>query len=270
MIPSRLGPIAGAGGHGFTITSDLADLDLHAFAVAGGYSGGAVVITINAGVEVYASAPGAAAVVPGSFPAGAVATLVVKGTISGAGGAGGAGAPGDAVTPAGNGGTGGTALDASAVSGFTFRLDRQPGSIIRGGGGGGGGGGASELAGAPLYPTQQAGGGGGGGGAGRAAGTPGAGAPSAGSDPVQDGADGSGTAGGAGGFIGDISFETAAPYQGGRGGNGGNYGAAGSIGAGGSPGGGDQGNGGAAGKSINGTANVVVISSSGSLIGPTA
>jgi hypothetical protein len=271
MIPSRLGPIAGAARLAVaSIVADTADLNVFTFAVAAGYSSGPFTLTINSGVEVYASSAAAAAVVPGGFSAGTVVTLIVKGTITGAGGNGGDGAPGDAITHAGNGGTGGTALDASGAGAITFRLDRQPGSVIRGGGGGGGGGGASEAAGAPEYPDQQAGGGGGGGGQGRATGTPGAGMPSAGEDPVVDGADGSGTTGGAGGVIGDISYETANNYLGGRGGNGGAYGSAGAPGAAGLPGGGDQGGGGAAGKSINGIAHVVAISSSGPLIGPTA
>lgn len=271
MIPSHMGALFSRGARGLTILADRADLDLFAYASANGYTAGPVTIVIAAGVEVYASSTAAAAVVPGAFSPGDAVTLVVKGTITGAGGNGGDGSPGDAVTPAGTGQPGGTAIDATAASAFTFRLDRQPGSIIRAGGGGGGGGGAAADPGATGYPNHQAGGGGGGGGAGRAAATGGAGKPSA-SDigaAAVDGANGTVTAGGAGGTMADISPSTLTPYIAGKGGDGGTYGAPGQGGVGGNQGGGDQAPGGAAGISIKALGNVVVITSSGTLQGPT-
>lgn len=272
MILARIGALMRPPLEPLVVPADVADLNLYVFATSQGYSSGPVAIAIPAGVEVYGSDALIDAIVPGPFDPGTVLTLIVKGTVTGAGGDGGNGSPGDGITPATAGQRGGHAINAAGVSGFTFRLDRQPGSIIRSGGGAGGGAGAG-LDPVALSAGLYAGGGGGGGGQGRTQGSGGLGKPSNGTAPVvagTNGATGATRVGGAGGLIGNISTSTGQPYTGGTGGAGGVYGAAGSIGLGGSPGGGDEGAGGAAGKSINGIANVVVISTGGTLIGPTA
>lgn len=273
MIPSRLAALLAPARPGSALDSDTANLDLFVYATGIGYSAGAITIEIPATVEIYSADPATPACVVGNFPPGAEVELIVRGKITGAGGGGGNASDGtfSTATP---GQAGGHALDASAVSGFTFRLRRMSGSIIRSGGGGGGGGGAGvwrDFVEGIILIRGSAAGGGGGAGQGRVAGTPGLGKTSAGASPVN-GAPGSGQTGGAGGSIADISYETGEPYKGGKGGNAGAYGAAGQAGTLGSPpeSPSDTGGGGAAGKSINGIGNVVVLSSAGTLIGPTA
>ena len=107
----------------FNISSSAANQNLRTLANAAGYSGvGDVQATILSGVDIYSTTTATAALVPGSFPSGAIITLVNNGYISGMGGAGGGGAGytsyGSYYGPS-DGGAGGTALDASAVSGFT-------------------------------------------------------------------------------------------------------------------------------------------------------
>ena len=113
-------------GFSFAISVASANANLFTLANAAGYPGyGNCTITINSGVDIF-SATGAAALVPGSFPTGVTVTLINKGYISGAGGGGGSG--GGLSMPSYNGsggGAGGTALDASGVSGFTFKVDRK-------------------------------------------------------------------------------------------------------------------------------------------------
>lgn len=273
MMPAIRGailrPRGGSSGGG--VVGETANLNLYDFAIANGYSSGFMAIEIPAGVEIYSADAATPACEVGNFPPGAEVELTVKGTITGAGGAGGDGSNGTGI-PGAAGQQGGTALDATAATAFTFRLKRISGSIIRGGGGGGGGGGASvyrdDVDGFPIIRAVAAGGGGGGG-RGRVAGTPGLGKASFGLLPV-DGANGSGRNGGAGGSTQDISYITGNPYAGGRGGNGGDYGQNGQAGTAGSPPEPDVGPLGPAGRSINGIANVIVLSSAGSLIGPTA
>ena len=124
-------------GFSFAISVASANANLRTLANTAGYSGaGNATITINSGVDMYSTTTGTAALVPGSWPSGVTVTLVNKGTVSGAGGNGGTG---DTYTGSGGtktaGGAGGTALDASAVSGFTFKVDNGSGTL-RGGGGG--------------------------------------------------------------------------------------------------------------------------------------
>jgi hypothetical protein len=245
---------AGAAFHntsaGLVIAADTQITDLHAWAVANGYAGGSVTITNNSGVDAWGG------MVPGAFPAGVIVTLVNKGFISGPGGNGNrAYEQGDA----GNqfpGSPGGTALNASAVSGFSFKVDNQ--GTIRGGGGGAGGG-SYALDTTCCANPYTVGGGGGGGGQGRPGGSGGAGGSTSapGGTPGGGGGSGSGSAPGAGGPGGQNAAGTVVGTPGAAGGA---WGGAGGNGAGASFGG-------AAGHAVTGNANITWINT-GTRLGP--
>lgn len=175
---------------------------------------------VLAGVIVGSTSTSSASVRTGSWPAGVDVYLENRGRIQGKGGAGGASA-----FPSGSPGLiGGDALLVESL----FRIDNEDGQIWAGGGGGGG----SEIF--DLEGGDPPAGGGGGGGAGTDGGLGGAGATS-----DQNGASGTSEVGGvAGGSY---------PFIGGNGGDPGLAGAAAPFG----------GAGGAAGKYLNGIANVI-------------
>jgi len=266
VIPARFA-IARRGSPGISIGGDVANVNLRTLANAAGYTSGNCTIRILAGVEVYSATAGSPAITVGTWPAGVTVTLVNQGTISGAGGAGGNGYVISTAAPTA-GQAGGTALDASAATTFTFRLDNT-GGTIRGGGGGGAGCGGGYIADFGYGPGYFAGGGGGGG-KGRMGG--GAGNPgyfdTFGNLPAP-GTPGSPTSAGLGGAASTDGVNYAIGY---RGGDGGDWGSAG-----GAPSGAPTGDpnfdgpqtGGAAGKSINGHSLVTVLAA-GTLIGPTA
>jgi hypothetical protein len=259
--------VARPGSPGVSIGADAANVNLRTLANAAGYSSGDCTIGIPAGVEVYSATAGSPAVTVGSWPAGVNVTLINQGTISGAGGAGGNGYVISTAAPTA-GQAGGTALDASAATAFTFRLDNA-GGTIRGGGGGGAGCGGGYIADFGLGPGYFAGGGGGGG-----KGRMGGGAGNAGyfdtfGNLPFPGTPGSPSSAGTGGAASTDGVNYAIGY---RGGDGGDWGSAG-----GAPSGATTGDpnfdgpqiGGAAGKSINGHSLVTVLAA-GTLIGPTA
>lgn len=230
------------------VDADTSDLNLRTLANAAGYvgvAGQAVTVTIDAGIEVHATVPTAAAVRRGSWPADyAGLTLVNLGTISGAGGAGGA------TNAAGQ--AGGTALDASTGA---IAVDNTDGTIQAGGGGGGGGGLVGATVDGVFFPV---GGGSGGGGQGHAGGSAGS-AAQIGTNilPGTDGTAGTDSAPGTGGagasVVDDDSSTRTAP----SGGGGGEWGEAGMS------------NGGAAGKAVAGNANVTW-SGTGAIVGTIA
>jgi hypothetical protein len=214
----------------YFIAANAANVNLRTFANGQGYPGaGDVIITINAGVEVYSTSTGVAALVPGTWPANV--TLIIKGFVDGMGGTGGTYAVVLATA-------GGPALDARAFSGGAFRVDNSAGQIRGGGGGGGDGGNVQYSDGTNLY---TGGGGGGGGGQGQLGGAAGPGAAST-SNNLPNGGDGvggspsgpggGGAGGGASGFNGYPGasggawgqpgvngFADAGPRPGGAGGN---------------------------------------------------
>ncbi|MEY9110391.1 hypothetical protein ABH999_006587 [Bradyrhizobium yuanmingense] len=147
-------------------------------------SGDVVHCIVNAGVTIGATSTTVAAFDVGTWPAGVIVHLVVRGRLQGAGGRGARG--GTMAEPNGEpGGQGGTALfTRNAIS-----LDISSGGQIWGGGGGGGGGAMHGL-------LNLSGAGGGGGGAGTVPGDPGAGTPGTG---ASSGSPGSATSGGPGG-----------------------------------------------------------------------
>lgn len=229
----------------FVISTNQIDANLRTLANAAGYSGyGHVEATINASIDCYASNTSNYGLTVGTFTSGITVTLINNGYISGAGGAGGQGGTGRdgngySWVIAAQGSTGGNALNANAVSGFTFKLNNA-GTIRAGGGGGGGGGQAGYEYDQEALPRAVVwcGGGGGGGGQGNAGGT--GGPLGVGFEDYANGGYYSGPtligglgnngstlgagAGGPGGYVG--GFPTAA----GNGGNGGNWGQAGSTG----------------------------------------
>jgi hypothetical protein len=178
-----------------TIASDTADYNLYNDLISNGWNGTKplkVVVTINSGVQVYASSTSSYAFTISSIPARSSITLINNGTIVGAGGNGGS----NSSNP---GGDGGPALYTNYATTIT-----NNGNIWGGGGGGGGGADGGDGSKYPAYVP----GGGGGGGAGR---VDGAGA-------YYNGSAGTLTAGGAYGHAGGTS---------GRGGTGGDPGSAG-------------------------------------------
>lgn len=152
----------------FTISTNQTNLDLRTYVDGLGYNGLAnVVVTINAGVYVYATSTANAALTVGAtFPA--AVTIINNGYIMGMGGVGGSASAGSA---------GGTALRVYVNTTVTNN------SYIAGGGGGGGGG-YYTYSNSPGYVPYLGGGGGAGGAAGGAGGNVG------------------GVAGGAGGAVG--------------------------------------------------------------------
>jgi len=231
-----------------TISSSQTNLNLNSFALSSGWNGTSnLIVTINAGVYVYATSTGNAGLtINGSFPNGL--SLINNGYITGKGGNGGTGGRGGAQ--AGTAGSaGGTALAVSSACSITNN------NTIGGGGGGGGGG-------APTAVIGGAGGGGGGG-ASFGAGGPGGTALSGGRTGAPGGSGTQISPGGGGGGVGDGRPNTA----GGTGGSGGGLGSAGATG------GRSQDNtyggqgGGAAGNAITGNANITWVAT-GSRLGP--
>jgi hypothetical protein len=229
-----------------TIDSSKVDFNLASWLQSQGlWDGGSAfngMVTIAPSVAITASSAGVAAFSTGTFPGGAIITLVNNGGIQGAGGAGGNG--GNSAASNGSGGqAGGHAMSLQ----IALTIDNTNGNIWGGGGGGGGGAGTPLLDDgtenhAPI--AGGAGGGAGGGGSGQVFGvhgSQGVGVASVGGT----GANGTSNAGGAGGG-GGAGFNNNNP--GGNGGAGGGPGAAGSGGAG--TGFGTGGGGGAAGKAI--------------------
>ena len=157
------------------ISSTAANQNIRTLLDAAGFSGSAmnIVVTINAGVDIYSTSVATPALVTGTIPVGSFLTLINNGDIRGKGGDG-----GDGSTHAGIE-SGGDALSLS----YDIQINNANGLIFGGGGGGAGGSGGKG--------TDF---GGGGGGAGRDIGTGGAGTGSG-----NAGADGTFTSGGAGG-----------------------------------------------------------------------
>ena len=127
----------------FSIASTTTNVNLRSAAISAGWNQTSkVVCTINAGVVVYSTSTGSAALtVNGSFPGGV--ELINNGTILGAGGAGGSGAwaTGSSVPQAVGsvaGSSGGLGLSVSSA----ISINNASGRIAGGGGGGGGGGAA--------------------------------------------------------------------------------------------------------------------------------
>ena len=229
-------------GHGksntinLTIASDTADYNVFTAAGSPAYRAN-IVLTINSGVNVYASSTGVYALTTGTgWVGGSSIRLVNNGRIIGRGGNGGDGGNAFQSTPwvtVGNPGTaGGNAMLLTIPATIT-----GSGSIIAGGGGGAGG------VGSVVFYSGTSGGGGGGGGA--YAGSGGAGGSATYGGAVY------GAAGGAGTFIA------------GGGGGGGGSGAGGTGGTGGDGGygtkGGDSSNyGGSAGYAIIGSGYITL------------
>jgi hypothetical protein len=253
-----------------SINIDAANVNLRTVANAAGYGGsGDCTVTLNA--EAY-SANGAPALVPGVWAAGITLTLIIAAGrfISGMGGPGGNGYANSALRPTA-GGPGGTALDASGVAGFTFAVQNL-GTLRGGGGGGAGGGGGMD---GYTDPSSAFNGGGGGGGQGRNGGRGGLSGRFIGNqftDPnatIPDTSGGSGSPAGPG--AGGHSESDGSTFGvGWAGGNGGAWGTPG-----GAPSGGPVGDinfdgprtGGAAGKAVNGNANILWIAT-GTRLGP--
>jgi hypothetical protein len=102
----------------FNITSDTANADIRALAIAAGWDEATrLIANVNAGVTLYYGAS-----LAGSFPSGV--SLINSGNITGVGGGGG-------------GGAGGTALNITTSD--TVDITNNSGAFIAGGGGGGGG-----------------------------------------------------------------------------------------------------------------------------------
>jgi hypothetical protein len=162
----------------FVISTNQVNSNLRTLANAAGYSGyGHVEVTINSNIDCYASNTSNYGLTIGTFPSGITVTLINNGYISGAGGYGGGGLRDDAGGTPYSAQNGGPALNASTVSGFTFKLNNSAGQIRGGGGGGGYGGnsyGGDDSPGSISDLRSGAGGGGGGQGtAGGAGGNPG-------------------------------------------------------------------------------------------------
>lgn len=199
----------------FHFTTNAANVNLRTTANSLGYAGGNALIFNDVGVLLYSATNGVAGVVPGAWPAGVSVLFVNNGAVQGWGALGGAGGFGDSGSggwfPGANGLTGGTALDATAVSGFVFKVDNTSGAIRGGGGGGGGGGGYSVTVGKTTtqYVGQT-----GGTGAGAVAAT----GPSGGTGPTPStGGTGGGYA--TGGSNGSTGVTTGVAGFGGAGGN---------------------------------------------------
>jgi hypothetical protein len=202
-----------------------------------------ITMIVNSGVRIGSTstsgpafvARAATPAVPG-FVQGDLVEVANFGTISGRGGNGGAGRPREGAGSPGSPGTPGIR------AAYPIQVVNNPGAVIAGGGGGGCGGSGDTT---PIIGSYA--GGGGGGGAGTDIGIGGSG--------YRPGQPGTATLGGAGGAGQSAAFAGGAT-PGGRGGN---------LGQAGTP----VGNpGGAAGRSISGIGNVILVNS-GTLIGPT-
>lgn len=214
------------------VTTDTANYNLHARAIAAGWDGTVALnatVTINSGVTVYGtgSSPAWTTYDPttiASFANGASISLTNNGTIAGAGGSGGTGAP---ILGSGTAGTdGGTALDTNGIA-----ISVTNNGTIGGGGGGGGGGGSGYW----VTEAQTTDYGGGGGGGGRALGAGGAAGDGGGGGFELGGAASPGTAGtlsapGTGGRGGEYT-QGSGPLYGPSGGTGGDLGQPGQPGA---------------------------------------
>ncbi|MAN77774.1 MAG: hypothetical protein CML24_11425 [Rhizobiales bacterium] len=201
--------------------------------------GDEITFIVNSGVVVGSTSTGSPAMHVGTWPAGFVPLVQVRGRIQGRAGNGGRG--GQNGGNGASGGAGGRALYTRSP----ITLELLSGAQIWGGGGGGGGGGSRFGA---------RGGGGGGGGAGTLPGSGGAGG--SGQQSGQPGKPGTATAGGAGG---------AGAYSAGDGRAGGGPGQSGTAGQAGY--GTSGGAGGAAGSAIDGV-SYITITGSGDLRGP--
>lgn len=213
-----------------TIAGDTNNFNLHTTAVAAGWSGQQLQLTINPGIVVGSTSTGAfALLVPSSLNPAPSVTIINNGRVAGRGGNGGLG---------GRGGPPGSPLPgtAGALGGNAVFLGRPAiitnNGTLAGGGGGGGGGGKTDN---PFGFSRQNGGGGGGG-AGRQVGTGGTS-----QGPAPAGSPGALTTGGAGGD-GRTSPTNNQPLPALRGGAGGAAGAVGIAGSG--PGAGGAGAGG--------------------------
>lgn len=261
-------------GFSFTISADVANINLRTVAVAAGWDQVLpVVATIGTGVNVYSTSTATTALtIDGTWANGV--TLVNNGNIVGKGGAGGSGGNPNTGGGAQGNGTSGTAGGKALAVTVAVSINNTSG-IIGGGGGGGGGGGAAYATGSygamdNTY-TAWAGGGGGNGGAGvgtgGSRGTPTGGnangSPYTGTAAVVGGA-GTYTAAGTGGSGGDSS-NARNSANGGDGGAGGSLGTAGSSASGAGASGGDTetlgtaGSGGAAGACLTGNSNITWI-----------
>lgn len=106
--------------------------NLNCYTIAGSpVAAGKYRVVIEPGVIIGSNAPGSPALSVGAWPAGSEVDVDVYGTVNGAGGVAGT---------VSVGGQGGTAIFAD-YGGFTIRINRMPGGLIRSGGGGGGKGG---------------------------------------------------------------------------------------------------------------------------------
>ena len=201
----------------FTISTNQTNLNLRTYVNGLGYNGLAnVVVTINAGVYVYATTTSSAALTTGTFPQSL--TIINNGYIVGKGGVGG-------TNFTGAGGAGGTALTVQNNISITNN------NTIAGGGGGGGGGSFYYFNG-PGYFPYVGGGGGAGGGVGGAGGNYGGVAGGSGGSLGGSGSDGAGfnpggnlvygRGGGAGGGagVGQDNGRAAGPGSGSGGGGG--------------------------------------------------
>jgi hypothetical protein len=263
MMAARMAGSARRGVQPFTVSSSTGTSNLRTIANSLGYTGaGDCILHVTSGVDLFAG------VVPGTWPSGVTITLDLQSGAFASGvpgkGGNGTGSPSGGTGLPGN--AGGPAIDASAVSGFTFKV--TGGGTARGGGGGGGGGGYAQS----LDPVSGfvAGGGAGGDGQGHDTGSP----------PTGGGGSGTGSSGGNGSLAsssGPTSGATGgtdgAGANGGTGGNGGAFGAAGTSGGTGT-GGPDVatagGPGGSAGLAVNGLANLAGGVGTLTLVGGTA
>ena len=212
-----------------TISVDTANYDVRAAAVSAGWNEAIPLlasVVVNAGVYLYSTSTATPAIDTGAtFPTGSSVSLVNNGFIYGAGGAGGNGN----VTPSA-GGSGGTAIKAQVS---TIVVNN---GVVAGGGGGGPGRDGTGGLGTGAY-------GGGGGGAGKNVGDAGSSGGGAGYNVTCD--PGTLTLGGAGYYGNGASVRVP------NGSDGGALGAAGTV-----PGGGGYAAAGAAGKYVEGIANV--------------
>ncbi len=156
MLPGMISNIGVAASGGSTVielvySSNTADVNL--FTDAGSPEDDVTVnVTVQSGVDVYASSTGIYAMDGNGFSAGTIVNIVVTGRICGKGGAGGTPGASPAI-PAGSGGAGGPALRLGCETHIT-----GSGSINGGGGGGGAGGGVRAEAPNAVYAAGGAGG----------------------------------------------------------------------------------------------------------------
>lgn len=218
--------------------------NLRTLANAAGYAGGAGAnysFVVDSGVTIMGNAGGGKGIDTGTWPADAVLTLTISGTVYGGGGNGGAGSNSGAGAA---GGSGGNAIFCSAPISIIVNSS----GILQGPGGGGGGGGYT------LSGSNTTGGDGGGGGFPN--GTGGAGSSGNTLDAVKNGAAGTTSGGGLGGTGGGPA-----------GGNGGGAGLPGIVGTSSTGAGGARG---VTGYAIRKSGNTVNVVNNGTIVGPIA